>query len=378
MVRIFRSFCRVHMVDIVRRRQAPMYYRGANAALLLYDITNAATFEDVRGWLEGALPRNFDRLPSYLPFSSKPVWYPKYSTELKKNCSSELIIYIVGSKSDLHRQRQVTSDRVRLSLATWFPPPRPPSPPTPPPPQMSSFSYIRPRFTSFTTSRSVPVSSFAPKALDDSSLSRPSELHRSTSAVPRVAAKPETGALRRANSHNPSTSPHRAKLVERALQSSPFGLQSGGFIDDGSSNSGVLEEMDEDDDSSEWGLERGMSLFEVSAKDDHGTSSAGRCSHPTNIGVHSQASRTCSTRSFPPSYNEKKASSAKTSSRNGTPSCSRRRFHHPGLLKRKRKRRLSHRAIPGVAARSSALARIDFRVFFSEKAGKHVRSRHFL
>ena len=33
--------------------QAPMYYRGANAALLLYDITNAATFEDVRGWLEG-------------------------------------------------------------------------------------------------------------------------------------------------------------------------------------------------------------------------------------------------------------------------------------------------------------------------------------
>ena len=33
--------------------QAPMYYRGANAALILYDITNAATFEDVHGWLEG-------------------------------------------------------------------------------------------------------------------------------------------------------------------------------------------------------------------------------------------------------------------------------------------------------------------------------------
>lgn len=30
-----------------------MYYRGANAALLLYDITNAASFESVRGWLEG-------------------------------------------------------------------------------------------------------------------------------------------------------------------------------------------------------------------------------------------------------------------------------------------------------------------------------------
>lgn len=32
-----------------------MYYRGANAALLLYDITNASTFEDVKGWLEGML-----------------------------------------------------------------------------------------------------------------------------------------------------------------------------------------------------------------------------------------------------------------------------------------------------------------------------------
>ena len=30
-----------------------MYYRGANAALILYDITNASSFEGVRGWLEG-------------------------------------------------------------------------------------------------------------------------------------------------------------------------------------------------------------------------------------------------------------------------------------------------------------------------------------
>lgn len=42
--------------------QAPMYYRGANAALLLYDITNAASFEDVRGWLEGE-PLIASRLP---------------------------------------------------------------------------------------------------------------------------------------------------------------------------------------------------------------------------------------------------------------------------------------------------------------------------
>lgn len=33
-----------------------MYYRGANAALLLYDITNSSSFDDVRGWLEGDWP----------------------------------------------------------------------------------------------------------------------------------------------------------------------------------------------------------------------------------------------------------------------------------------------------------------------------------
>ena len=65
----FRSMVRLHLRPLTRNvrprsvafytdarrcfRQAPMYYRGANAALLLYDITNASSFEDVRGWLEG-------------------------------------------------------------------------------------------------------------------------------------------------------------------------------------------------------------------------------------------------------------------------------------------------------------------------------------
>ncbi|KLO15713.1 hypothetical protein SCHPADRAFT_962582 [Schizopora paradoxa] len=233
------------------RSMAPMYYRGANAALLLYDITNAATFEDIRGWLE----------------------------ELKKNCSSDLIIYIVGSKADLHNLRQVTSDRVRLSLARWFPPPRPIPPPTPPQ-QPSTLSYIRPRFTSFTTSRSVPVNQLAPKALDDNSLSRPSELRRSISAVPRMRQE-ATGAqgLRRANSQNgAATSPQRTKLFDRPFQpssrfgSSLFGGHSGGYVDtlDESSNSVPEEDEDDDSDSTEWGLEKGMSLFEVSAKDDFG------------------------------------------------------------------------------------------------------------
>ena len=81
-----------------------MYYRGANAALLLYDITNASSFEDVRGWLEGEHSLNVARM-------SRPAHgAPAAALELKKNCSPDLIIYIVGAKADLHQFRQVTSD----------------------------------------------------------------------------------------------------------------------------------------------------------------------------------------------------------------------------------------------------------------------------
>jgi len=80
----FRSMVSFATVDLFGKAlnlfwplQAPMYYRGndnlsahaarrqnslsfcfcfcagANAALLLYDITNVSTFEDIRGWLQG-------------------------------------------------------------------------------------------------------------------------------------------------------------------------------------------------------------------------------------------------------------------------------------------------------------------------------------
>jgi GTPase SAR1 family protein len=32
---------------------APMYYRGANAAILVYDITNQESFLDIQNWLDG-------------------------------------------------------------------------------------------------------------------------------------------------------------------------------------------------------------------------------------------------------------------------------------------------------------------------------------
>lgn len=35
------------------RSMAPMYYRGANAALIVFDITNYSTFSDVKSWVHG-------------------------------------------------------------------------------------------------------------------------------------------------------------------------------------------------------------------------------------------------------------------------------------------------------------------------------------
>ncbi|KAJ7937370.1 P-loop containing nucleoside triphosphate hydrolase protein [Mycena leptocephala] len=243
------------------RSMAPMYYRGANAALLLYDITNASTFDDIRGWLE----------------------------ELKKNCQPELIIYIVGSKADLSPYRQVTSDLARLSLHNWFPPPRPPTPP--PPPQLSTLSYIRPRFKSFQGLRSPPVSPpthatpEGPAYLDLQANARGSGLSRSNSMAPSrssstAPSRSSSTALSRSNSMQsrpqPTTASSRPSAVRQQSRfGSHFGVQAGGWAELHDSSSNSLNEDDEQavddaDDDSEWGLSRGMELFEVSAKDDLG------------------------------------------------------------------------------------------------------------
>jgi hypothetical protein len=183
--------------------------------------------------------------------------------ELKKNCPPELIIYIVGSKADLHRHRQVTSDLARLSLHNWFPPPRPPSPPTPPP-QLSTLSYIRPRFTSFPGLRSPPfistpsVSPEGPAYLDLPP-NRSSALQRSKTTA-------QTG---------PKTSRSLTRsTTSRTTQSARFGSfgQNTAWNDNNDNSSNSIEEADEDanDDCPEWGLSKGMELFEVSAKDDIG------------------------------------------------------------------------------------------------------------
>lgn len=62
------------------RSMAPIYYRGAHVCVLVYDVSDRSSFEDVRSWLE----------------------------ELVRTVPKETVIYVVGSKVDLESQRVIT------------------------------------------------------------------------------------------------------------------------------------------------------------------------------------------------------------------------------------------------------------------------------
>ncbi|KAI8642894.1 P-loop containing nucleoside triphosphate hydrolase protein [Parasitella parasitica] len=60
---------------------APMYYRGAQAALLVYDITSQESFEELSSWIE----------------------------ELKRNMTEDLVIVVAANKLDLAQARREVS-----------------------------------------------------------------------------------------------------------------------------------------------------------------------------------------------------------------------------------------------------------------------------
>ncbi|XP_073964744.1 RAS oncogene family member RabX1 [Choristoneura fumiferana] len=61
------------------RSMAPMYYRNANAALLVYDITSVGSFVAVKSWVK----------------------------ELQSNVPEPMVLALVGNKCDLHEARSV-------------------------------------------------------------------------------------------------------------------------------------------------------------------------------------------------------------------------------------------------------------------------------
>ncbi|XP_068654611.1 ras-related protein RABF2a-like [Aristolochia californica] len=65
---------------------APMYYRGAGAAIIVYDITNAASFTRAKKWVQ----------------------------EIQAQGSSSTVIAVAGNKADLLEARQVTTEEGQM------------------------------------------------------------------------------------------------------------------------------------------------------------------------------------------------------------------------------------------------------------------------
>lgn len=63
---------------------APMYYRNANAALCVYDITSRSSFNKAQDWIE----------------------------ELKKQAPEGIVVALVGNKADLSHEREVDESEI--------------------------------------------------------------------------------------------------------------------------------------------------------------------------------------------------------------------------------------------------------------------------
>ena len=67
------------------------YYRGAVGALLVYDISKHQTYENVTRWLK----------------------------ELRDHADSNIVIMLVGNKSDLRHLRAVPTEEAKQFASTW-------------------------------------------------------------------------------------------------------------------------------------------------------------------------------------------------------------------------------------------------------------------
>lgn len=65
------------------RALAPMYYRGAAAAIVVYDVTRETSFPAVREWI----------------------------SELMKNASGNIVLAVAGNKCDLEDLREVSTEK---------------------------------------------------------------------------------------------------------------------------------------------------------------------------------------------------------------------------------------------------------------------------
>ena len=79
LVTIQKSLLIISYFDFRYHSLAPMYYRGAQAAIVVYDITNADTFSRAKVWVK----------------------------ELQRQAAPNIVIALAGNKADLDAKRQI-------------------------------------------------------------------------------------------------------------------------------------------------------------------------------------------------------------------------------------------------------------------------------
>src|SRR3954462_10681511 len=79
------SICVIKSETLCNRLPYDRYYRGAVGALLVYDIAKYSTFKNVERWL----------------------------SELRENADRNIVIMLVGNKSDLRHLREVPTEEAK-------------------------------------------------------------------------------------------------------------------------------------------------------------------------------------------------------------------------------------------------------------------------
>ena len=91
------------------RSMAPLYYRGAVAAILVFSITDEASFAKLQEWVRELQSTNPNPNPDPNP-SPSPSPTPDQVRELQSNVEEPLVLAIACNKADMAAQRTVSYD----------------------------------------------------------------------------------------------------------------------------------------------------------------------------------------------------------------------------------------------------------------------------
>jgi len=137
---------------------APMYYRGAAAAIVVYDITNRDTFQRAKQWVK----------------------------ELQRQGNPNIVIALAGNKSDLNSKRKVEPGRLNLTRATTA---------------FSSWRHLRRR------RRTSTSSSWQSRASCQRILRRRAPAGKASSSSRRAASPRRSAAAERSSATTPCRAP---------------------------------------------------------------------------------------------------------------------------------------------------------------------------